>query len=106
MAAHHDLLEQMLAEKDAEDKAIKFTQAEINEQAKFLLGWARGAKVTKFGYGPGACFYKKGKFMVSLKPAMIEGLLKSKLVIGDVHGFTVDKAAVEALDAKPAKKGK
>jgi hypothetical protein len=86
-------LDKMLAKQAKEDALVTFTQEEIENQAVFLLGWAKGKKISKFGATGN--FYKCGKFMTSMKPQMIAGLLKAEFVVGNTQGFKVNKVTVQ-----------
>lgn len=92
-AAAMAMLDKMLAKQEAANAKVKVTKAEIKEQAQFLLGWAKSKQITHYD----STFYKSGKWMCKMVPAMVQGLLDAGYVTGTKTSFKVNKEAVAAI---------
>jgi len=89
------LLDQMLEENARENEKVKVTQKQIEQQAKFLLGWARDKRISRLQRG--STFYSKGKLMTKLYPAEVRGLLAQGYAAGNEESFTMVKDKVKEI---------
>jgi hypothetical protein len=91
------LLDKLIAKKIKEDAAVKVTDAQIDNQAKFLLRWAKSMPISS--YMTGSTMFTKGKTRLAtmLYPAMVKGLLAKGYATGTETRFTMNKDAVKAI---------
>jgi hypothetical protein len=93
----NDYFDKMLAKQAADNAKVKVTKAEIEREAKFLLGWAKAKEVRHNG-GVGSTMYASGKWMTKLVPNMVKGLLAAGYAVGTERSFKMNKAAIKALE--------
>lgn len=90
--------DKMIAKQVAANAKVKVTKAEIERDAKFLLGWAKAKEIRHCG-AVGSTMHQSGKFMTQIVPNMVKGLLAAGYAIGTERSFKMNKTAIKALEA-------
>lgn len=85
------------AQKESEkrDAAVPVTQADVEREAKFLLGWAKSKEISR-DYNM-TNYFKSGKYMTKVLPKVIDAMMEQGLIIGTKTRFKMNKVAIKAL---------